>query len=462
MTPEERTVWVDKAKTVVLSFLVVISLILSWFLINSQPKYDYLHPAEYVERQPIGVKKELHQLVKPQQIVFHLGQEQFTSALPETVHYRIISREMEKWYFFNFRPVRLSLKEWEQTMKERKALEIIYHTAVPMDIMGEIFTFRGKAEGLSAVKRILIYIDKDEEETYVIFTDQEGKQLEARTAITSRDLTQFYLSLGTALPEQTAYGVDDGEQRRYLYLPSAPSVMKEFQYFYQPISVWQMIQSLFVDPTLIRQVTERDGTTIYTDGSKGVQITPNQRSLHFQDPMADSVDSPSSQSHFHSVLNFLNEHGGWNGEYILEGIQNLQDEESYSFRQYIGSHPIYAGRGEMLGLVEVVTKQSYISSLHRPLINVDTFFHHEDISIISGKEAIKRLAERDINLKEVEEFQLGYRSIINDNHIRFTPAWVVKLRGKEKEPIFIDAEQKEEADGLEKSQNPAHPSVPSA
>ncbi|MBP1932307.1 YycH family regulatory protein [Ammoniphilus resinae] len=454
--------WVDKAKTVVLNILVVISLLLSWFLINSQPKYDYLHPAEYVERQPIGEKKELNQLVKPQQMVFHLGQERFTAALPETVHYRIISREMEKWYFFNFRSVHLSPKEWEQTMRQRKALEIIYHTAVPMDIMGEIFTFRGKAEGLSAVKRILIYIDKDDEETYVVFTDQEGNQLEARTAITSRDLSQFYLSLGTALPEQTAYALGDEDQHQYLYLPKEASVMKQFQYFYQPISVSQMIQSLFVDPTLIRQVTERDGTTIYTDGSKGAQITPNQRSLHFQDPMADSVDSPSSQSHFHSVLNFLNEHGGWNGQYILESIRNMQEEESYGFRQYIGSHPIYAGRGEMLGSIEVVTKQSYISSLHRSLINVDTFFHHEDIAIISGEEAIKRFAERNITLKDVEELQLGYRAIINDNHIRFTPAWIVKLRGKEKEPIFIDAEQKEEADGLEKSQNPAHHSLPSA
>lgn len=65
--------WVDKGKTVLLNFLVLTSLVLTWLLVNSQPKYEYLHPAEYVEHLPMGEKKELRQLVKPQSIVLHYG-----------------------------------------------------------------------------------------------------------------------------------------------------------------------------------------------------------------------------------------------------------------------------------------------------------------------------------------------------------------------------------------------------
>jgi regulatory protein YycH of two-component signal transduction system YycFG len=457
--------WVERGKSVLLNFLVILSLVLSWLLLNSQPKYDYLHPAEYVDRQPFGEKRDIKELVKPQSIVFHYGDKRFNGAFPDSPSYRMVIREMEKWYFFNLQKVNLTAENVKDIINNRKAMEIIYPTEIPTDLIGELFAFRGKTEYiLPSVKRIIIYIDDSDKETYALFTDNLGDLIQARTAITSRDLEQLYLSNGTNLPALMPVALSKEEGEFPIYIPSESITMQEYRYISQQIPASQMIQTLFVDPTMIRQVTERDGTTIYTDGSKAVQLPPNLRSIHFHDPVAESLEPATTDSHFHSVVNFVNEHGGWNGNYMLEGIKKIHQEglESYQFREYVGSYPFYGVTKEMLGAVEVVTQRSYISGFNRSLINLDTYFDHQDIKVTSGQELLAKLTAQGVHLDSVTDMYLGYQAKINDNHVIFSPKWVIKL--VDKEPLLMEAkraETKEENHGLEKSQDPTHRSLPS-
>ncbi|RXT08870.1 YycH family regulatory protein [Ammoniphilus sp. CFH 90114] len=458
--------WVDKGKTILLNFLVLTSLILSWLLVNSQPKYEYLHPAEYVEPLPVGDRKELSQLIKPQSIILHYGNDRYTGVINDSIHYRIITKEMEKWYFYNFNSVELSPEQWTEIVQNKKAMEIVYATSIPMEMMGEMFTFRGKVNTLlPSAKRILIYVDDSEKEAYALFMDRDGKRLvQARTTITPRDLEQFYLSLGNTLTEMMVLSSEVENDRSLIYLPKVELMMKEFRYFYQPIPVPEILQTLFVDPSVTRQVTERNGTTIYTDGSKAVQFPPGFQFIHFYDPLAESLGSSSRESHYHSVINFINEHGGWNGVYMLEEVKkpHNQEEETYLFRQYVGAYPVYAGKKETFGVIEVVANQSFIVEYHRSLLNLDTYFDHKDVMVMSGEEILSKLSELDIPLAQVEDLYLGYQARVNDHHLMLTPKWIVKMEGEH--PLIVDArsEKKEGADGLEKSQDVADPSVPNS
>lgn len=459
--------WVDKGKTVLLNFLVVTSLILSWLLVNSQPKYEYLHPAEYVEPLPVGEKKELRQLVHPKSIILHYGDESYTGVTKDSTHYRVIANEMEKLYFYDLAPIELSDEQWKEIVQQKKAIEVNYATEIPMDMMEELFTFRGKVGNmLSAAKRIIIYVDDSDKEAYALFMDQAGERMiQARTTITPRDLDEIYLSLQNPLEETTVIPTELGNSRSLIYLPKAGMTMKEYRYFYQPVPISQMLQVLFVDPSVTRQVTERNGTTIYTDGSKAVQLPPGYPSIHFYDPIAESLSSSSKDSHYHSVVNFVNDHGGWNGLYMLEALKrpSNQAEETYLFRQYVGAYPVYAAQSETYaGAIEVVSNQSYIVEFHRSLLNLDTYFDHKDVTIMSGEELLTQLGELGLSLNQVKDMYLGYEARVNDHHLLLTPKWIVESEGKD--PLFLDARsaKKEGADGLEKSQNVTDPSVPAS
>lgn len=457
--------WVDKGKTVLLNFLVVTSLVLSWLLVNSQPKYEYLHPAEYVEPLPVGDKMELKQLVHPRSIILHYGNESYAGVMKDSTHYRTIVGEMEKLYFYDLAQIELSDEQWKEIVQQKKAVEINYATEIPMSMMEELFTFRGKVGNMLPVaKRIIIYVDDADKETYALFMDQEGKRmLQARTTITPRDLDEIYLAVEN---EVTAlFPTELGDGRSLIYLPEAQITMKEFRYFYQPVPITQMLQVLFVDPSVTRQVTERNGTTIYTDGSKAVQLPPGYASIHFYDPLAESIASSSKDNHYHSVVNFINDHGGWNGFYMLERWKkpDSQEEEAYQFRQYVGAYPVYAAQSEtFVGAIEVVANQSYIVEFHRSLLNLDTYFDHKDVTIMSGKELQSRLGQLSLPLNRVKDLYLGYEARVNDHHLLLTPKWVVEMEGTD--PLFLDARssKKEGADGLEKGQNVTDPSVPAS
>lgn len=448
---------IDKGKTILLNLLILTSLVLSWLLINSQPDYDYLHPAQYIEPQPIGETKELNELVKPKAIILHYGNEKYTGTSADSIYHRVILKEMEKWYFFNMTRVSFNQEQWNEIFQQKKAIEIIYSAALPMDIMEEMFTFRGKMEAMiDSVGRILIYVDDTEKETYALFVDKEGKEMiQARTAVTPKDLDQFYLSLGNSLQEMMAVHSSGESFHPPYYLPKGSTTMKQYRYFYQPIPVFQMIQLLFVDPALTRQVTERDGTTIYTDGSKSVQIPPKRHSIHYYDPITEPLNDSSKESSFHSVIQFVNQHGGWNGTYLLDKVETFpaQKEEGYKFRLHVGSYPLYGIKEENLGLIHVVSRQSYILEYHRSLFNLDTFFDYEDVTLMTGQELLDRLSKMGLDMGDITDITLGYAAVMNDHDLTLTPKWIIK-KG-ENQPMMLDARRggKEEPGGLEKSQN---------
>lgn len=450
--------WIDKGKTILLNLLVLTSLVLTWLLVNSQPDYDYLHPAQYIEPQPIGETKELHEVVKPQAIILHYGNGKYTGTSADSIYHRVIQKEMEKWYFFNMTRVNFTKQRLNQVYQQKKAIEIIYSAALPMDILEELFTFRGKVDTMiDSVGRILIYVDDTEKETYALLIDKEGKEMiQARTAVTPKDLDQFYLSLGNSFQEMMVVDSNGESVQPPFYLPKGPINMKQYRYFYQPIPVFQMIQTLFVDPSLTRQVIERDGTAIYTDGSKSVQIPPNRYSIHYYDPMTEPVNDSAEEGSFHSVIQFVNQHGGWNGTFLLEGVEIFpaQKEKMYQFRQHVASYPLYGSKEESLGLINVVSRQSFILEYHRSLFNLDTFFDYEDVPIMTGQELLNRLTALGFDIGEITDITLGYTAEMNDHHLTLTPKWIIK-KGDDR-PIMLDARRragKEEPDGLEKSQN---------
>jgi regulatory protein YycH of two-component signal transduction system YycFG len=428
----------EKGKTILLNLLILISFILSGVLVNSQPNYEVLHPSHYVSAQPIGDTREIKELIKPSSLIFHFGNKRMTGAYPDTTTYRVITREMDKWYFFNPIKQTLSEEQWDHLVNEKKGIEIFYPDPIPMDTLQELFAFRGKTDNLmTSVKRIFVFIDEKENEANALFINGDGTQVvQAHTAVTAHDLESFYLKLGNSMPEQM---VIQPKPNHFLsfYIPSKPTAMKDYRFFYQPISISQMNQTLFVDPSMTREITERDGTKIYTDGSKAVSIPKDQRTIYFHDPMTDPASTSSPDNNLLRVINFVNEHGGWSGNYYFESAKKVptQMEETYLFRSYVDSYPIYGEENGELGFIQVDTDHANVSGYFRSLIQLDMYFDHKDVQVMSGSDLLNVLHQKGIRLAQITNISLGYEAMMDNNHVRLFPKWVIKQEGKE--PSFL-------------------------
>jgi len=152
----------------------------------------------------------------------------------------------------------------------------------------------------------------------------------------------------TAVEQDVERFVGFGETRtRYLalpgghYVPTEPLPMVEYRFAYRQFTADQLQRSLFPDPFSTRNLTERDGSEIYTDGKRGLQLSNEQLWMSYTDPAAPAEGGQTPLDTALSAVQFVNRHGGWNGDYMLEsfGQDPNGSEQRIRFRHYVGTYP---------------------------------------------------------------------------------------------------------------------------
>ncbi|WP_025027552.1 two-component system activity regulator YycH [Caldalkalibacillus mannanilyticus] len=244
---------IEQLKTVLLVLLVASSAFLTWQIWTYQPHYDYINPTEYVIHEGLAQRKEMNELVRPELIIYHYGEQSHTVSYPEMLQYRILHGQMSNWYFYNFRQVEQEdYGTWQSQIEENEGIEFVFQTGLPLQLIQDIFQIRTENVTLPLINRIWIFEDMNNEEVFAMFISEDDQQLvQARTSISLSELKN-YLALGESRPDYRAVTFSEPQEEEVYsiyYLPTSPVEMTEYRYFYQRIPVENMIQYLFVDPT---------------------------------------------------------------------------------------------------------------------------------------------------------------------------------------------------------------------
>ncbi|MBN6187269.1 hypothetical protein JQN58_09815 [Aneurinibacillus sp. BA2021] len=450
---------VERIKTVVLLALIVLSLLLSMFLWNSTPKLDSLIPSDYVAPQPIGHKYEVTDVIRPSAMLFHTGEGRHRKADVESAVYKDVLNRMNMWSFYDMVSAQLTREEWEALIMKKKTLEIVYNHEIPADIASQLFMLRGRMDGeLHSISRILLYENGDKSAVYaLLISTQEQRAIRARTSIAPEELMKLLLPEKIdGLPEQWLYRafVDGMENRirpsRYefydpLYLPKERAKMSRYRYFYQPLTVQQVLDAMFVDVSLTRQVTERDGTMIYTNGSQSVSIPVDRSYLLYRYPRHEEENTAGERANYdalNSALSFVNQHGGWTGRYYLEDIEETNTwsrsgSVSYRFRQYVGAYPLFNGDGPEMNIVSARVLDGSVAELYYPMRQLDLYFEKVPLTIVSGEELAKLLEKKGIRKENISSIKLGLYTRSIYDFIEMKPCWLIYL--KDKKPLYIEA-----------------------
>jgi regulatory protein YycH of two-component signal transduction system YycFG len=450
----------ERVKTIILNTLIGISLILSIFLWTSAPRLDNLKPSDYVVPQLIGHKYEVTDVIHPSSIVFHNGDGRHMKALIESNLYKKIATEMNKWNFDNFEDTRLTKAEWETLVNKKKTIEVIYKYEIPADIADELFTIRGRGEGtFRSLSRILLYENKEKNAVYaLLLSDQNGHVIRAHTSIVPGNMEKWFTTENlSGLSEQMMYRmfIEDTEDGMKptpyvlynpLYLPKERGKMTRYRYFYQPLTVQQVLDAMFVDASLTRQVTERDGTMIYTNGSQSVSIPARRNYLLYRHPIHESESGETEQTNYEalsSALSFVNQHGGWGGRYYLENINeadegNKEEAVTYRFRQYVGSYPLFGNEEMEQNVISVRVSEGDVSELYYPMQQLDLYFERIPVTIVSGPELIKWLDKKGMRQDQIQSIELGLYTRSIYDFIEMKPCWVIYM--KDRNPLYVEAD----------------------
>ncbi|MFC5468304.1 two-component system activity regulator YycH [Cohnella suwonensis] len=431
---------IEKGKSVLLALLVVLSLVQSYSLAYNTPYKDakVKSDSDYVKTERLGEEEKPDNLVFPEQLIIHLGDDKHTVFYPSTpTFYGLIMTKLKLREFKGLQRDSVESVDWDQIRKEDQGVELRFGRPVPFELLQKAFKIDGDFLFFGdSIDRIWIYSSKgrDEVRTFFFSSDDRYVYESMHADLTIGDVEGF-VGFGQYWDP---YSTSDGN----VYAPDKPMArLFDMEVAYDKYTVEQMQDNLF-DPGATRTIqSNKSGSQMYTDGKRGLKIEQDGTWLSYTDLVARTEVNNDLFDNVMSAIGFVDQHGGWNGKHLF--VKDAESEAGDSvirFQQYYKEVPIVSDKGLNFGYIQLFLEQGVVSTYNRSLVVLgeETTNKHKR-ELPGGEELRKKLQELRAGGRTVEALFPAMKPTIGEKSVRLTPAWAARLTTGE---VVIVAESK--------------------
>ncbi|MFE6795402.1 YycH family regulatory protein [Paenibacillus chitinolyticus] len=419
---------IEKLKSVTLTVLILLSLLLSYLLAYSTPNYEPLPPSEYISSELEGTKAKLEDLLFPDQIVLHFGNQQHTVLYPDSTSYSTIFESVKQRKMERFRKVTLNQERtnWDEIREKQEGVEVRFRDGLPLSVLQNTFQIKGDIpDDTELITRIWIFASSDKKSagTY-LFTDSSNTAFEVLGAdFTAKDVENFTAIAGTNPPYTAA---SSGEY----YLPVNPLPAASYDFGYKEFPTEQLKSSLFADPSLTRNLKDRDGSQIYTDAKRGLQINQEKKWMKYTDPLAVTDSKNSIKENLDAGVQFINQHGGWNGTYTISKPQQQHafSNQMFVFRQVYDAFPILTEQKEGYGAIHITLQKGVVSNYERSVVYSDLKLINQQKSELIGGEALNAKITNHPKRYSIVNVFPAYRPTLGVKTVNLSPVWAIEFK----------------------------------
>ncbi|GAA0291095.1 regulatory protein YycH of two-component signal transduction system YycFG [Gracilibacillus halotolerans] len=420
-------------KTILLLFLVALSVTLTLNIWSYQGNYEYAEEDQAIDAKLNGTKQTKRNVIKPSQILFHEGNETFgyKNKVKETEFYS----NLREWSLYNFR----MMDEGEEipTDTAESWVEIVFPTAIPTSVINELFPTDDSLLYDSEFKRIYMILDGTLQQGQVIFASGDPTKMNLRASVQNIAQIQEFLDGTQQTEEFTEYvNVTSLEQSTSVYIPNEPEIVGR-KYRYTAINPdTSTIQSIFfTNPSSIVSSPNPEGGQVYSDSQREVTVRgyymeyTNFLTSENQNEQINTV--PNTIEHLlNTSLDYINTHDGW---LIDEGIQFYLSElnrltNSIEYRMVHQNYPVFSYEG--LATMELTIQNMTVYQYRRPLMRLTQSYDREPTDLMTGKEVLQAITTGQTNVSEneIQDIQVGYRIQQQPGGQIFDliPTWFVK------------------------------------
>jgi regulatory protein YycH of two-component signal transduction system YycFG len=427
----------ERAKTAVLIALVALSLLQSYLLAYSMPGLGATVRSEqdYVNAEPLGVSSSVEGVIFPEELVLHMGENRHTVLRPGTQFYdMILKQRIAGREFKGLQRSVAMLMDWEEIRKNEMGIELRFGNGVPVDLLQKMLKLEGDLLFLNErIQKIWILKLSDSEEVRAFFFSSDGENVyeAVRADLTVRDV-QDYVGFGEHLPPYRM--TDDG-----LYIPDEPIQAAEMVYPYEMYSPEQMQRSLFFDSSTTKAIVDRSGSEIFTDGKRGLKVEQNGMWISYTNSAAGQSRDFQFSENVYASVDFINQHGGWDGSHRLMSATPAEEKKYVSFRKYVEEYPIIDYSPFRYGYMRLTLQQGVVTEYSRSLLTLKSKWETRTSRWLQGGETLEnRLASYGKRDQVAAIYPALRANPLDNSRLQFVPVWAVRLKDGTEE-ILLEA-----------------------
>ncbi|GIP22344.1 YycH family regulatory protein [Paenibacillus sp. J22TS3] len=433
----------ETVKSTVLLLLILCSLIQSYFLIYRLPGNNPVVKSEsdYVKTDNMGAEMKAEELVYPAEMIMHMGNGKHTIFYPGSTFYKLINSRLQGRLFAGFQRYDTSGMNWNTIRKQNEGIELRFGAGVPVAMLQKVMQISNDLMlQEETINRILIYNVKSEDKVRAFFFSSRGGAVyEAKNAdLTVQDVRQH---VGFGKEWTPSYTLMDSGY----YVPDTKIGAFEVTLKTGVFTTDQMQKSLFADPSITRNIREKDGSEIYTDIKRSLQFKQNQNWINYTDPAASGGTDNNIGKNALSAVEFVNQHGGWDNaagsSYRMEVTSEAEfsgdskrRQDLVTFQQYYKSLPILDLDTFHYGVLRLDMHQGMVTSYERSLIYTRSMDMSKTVKrqLPGGKE-LAALVNKAAKDRTVSWLYPAYQPFLTGEELQLQPVWVLVFSSGEKQ-----------------------------
>lgn len=464
---KEQNRWIEHTKSISLVTLVLLSFVLTGYLWYSAPSYEENRKEDYFQPPFIGKEEENdkrpYQLTNPFQIIAHRAS-QHLLILSNKTEFNDLYHTIRTTSLTEFTWFQPKYDDWNLFYNQSQGMELQFpydNSIGQLDNFFQQTTLRDEPllNSLGTISRILLFTDPQTKQVWVWFVQDNGqKVIRARvdnftnTKI-NHIMTQINPSTHTALTPIPTNGKPPWDEAnkdipfsRMLYLPIKPLPVSQLTYHYKTIDINTMKQWLFKDPFVTPiQINDDELLYMYNGQDQNIDsdqiITYHQRKasmIYSSTPTTTDEPKMLIREELNQMNQFIQQHRGWTGNYVLEQITSENTANEYFFRLFVDGHPIYwshEGLGSDLSSIQFQISNNSVSKYARSMhyLTGDPV-KKTDVFIPKSEDILLALQNNGIPLNQVTQIYPSYQGSMpkgEKKQINLQPTWIVyTLDGK--------------------------------
>ncbi|QFT91176.1 Two-component system YycF/YycG regulatory protein YycH [Bacillus sp. THAF10] len=417
----------ENMKSLILTILVIMSLVLTWNLWTYQPDFDYIDSERVISDVQISETLESGKLIQPTMLLFHYAEEHHG-----TIDVSRFLEEFKRWNLFDIEYMNINQSRFDEFMHGNRKMEIVFPDDIPMPTLRYLTGFSDNEINVT-ISRIVVDFDAASAEEPVIYLvnyeEQQVYQAKVQNLVLSELERNFYQT-GRTLP---VYLSIENREGKYLFYPALSTKdeqkMSSYNYYIDQLNPEDFKNALFDDPSIVTNDQLFDGE-VYRDDSRLLRVFSQDLKLQYVNPGNTRMGNNIDFNVIERGIDFVNEHAGWSGPietYNLDSWSRSPIEHTVTFRMYKGDYPIVNLDPEGVAAITQSWRNNELREYVRPSFEFGLEIIKDTKELPSGNRVIRHLQQANIDISKIEVLRVGYdlKKDPNSNGILvLEPVWI--------------------------------------